>query len=144
MSIAKWYRKIAESANIKFYTGENIETRKANLLNNILLVRGLIILGLSVTSIFLWFNVFFLVHSALRDLPGLPPAAVGHGMNSVSRITSNEELENAIWIAIFPGMWAGGVELIVWTQFRDVPFNALEQVVCIRSMRQIRKVIVNG
>ena len=142
MPIAKWYRKIAESAKIEFYTRENIKNRKANMLNNILLVPGLIILGLSLTSIFLWFDVGSLVHSALRDLPDLPSAAVGHSMSNVSRIKGNEQLEKAVWIAILPGLWAGGVELTVWMQFRHVPFNCMEQIVRIRSMRQIRRRIV--
>lgn len=138
MFLAKWYRKIAESANNKSYTQEDSKNRKANLLNNILLVPGIFILGLSLTSIFLWFYLHSLIYTARQELPALPYADVGHGMSGVSHIKNHEQLDKAIWIAILPGMWVGGVELVGWTQFRHIPFNYMEKIVCIGSARQIR------
>ena len=96
MFLIKWYRKIAESANDEFYTREDSKNRKVNLLNNIPLVPGITILGLSLTSIFLWFYLGSLIYTARQELPALPYADVSHGMNSVSRITNNKQLDGAI------------------------------------------------
>jgi hypothetical protein len=129
MFFTKWYRKTAESANSEFYTPEDTQNKKVPLLNIVLFITGIVILGLSLTSIFLYFYIAILVSTASQELPDLPCAAAGHALEDVSSLIDNDRLSLAIWMAAGAGLWTGFVESVHWSLSRHVPFNKMEQIV---------------
>jgi hypothetical protein len=129
MFFAKWYRKTVESANPDLYTPEDTQNKEITLLNIVLFITGIVVLGLSLTSIFLYFYIAILVSTASQELPALPCAAAGHALEDVSSLIDNDRLSLAIWMVTGAGLWTGFVESIHWSLFRRVPFNEMEQIV---------------
>ncbi|KAF2790158.1 hypothetical protein K505DRAFT_83948 [Melanomma pulvis-pyrius CBS 109.77] len=129
MFLSKWYRKIKESRDDEFYTKEDSQNRRPNLLNNNLLIPGLL------TPVFCAIQIYILVSGSVLygkvperhiGLPELPYAGVGHGLERVALLRAIDMPELSFWV-ICASTVLGGSELVFWFELRYIPYSIIEK-----------------